>query len=622
MHACTQTLTPEGIHHAGCGAHPVAMVKSSLVPDAKYLAVRAALKQGNSTLTRTNLFRRFAKGKLHSSDVVDFLGSLVHDGMYEHQDRFYNIGTRKDMKNASRDLWNAIWKEHLMHEFGDIYQTVECGRKNAVGDFEVHKYNIILPHLLCKKLHSMPRLSERTFVGKEGCLDTFWEHASQQPWFLEHPAAQQIAADPSHCIPLRIHGDAAPVTKKSSTLFMTFCSAVVHDLPSLQSRQLMLALDSKASPEMNEVLEIMAWSFKCLMDNKMPSHDHMGEPLQGPWAKCAGQSITGAYKLILCHVVGDWEFLRDYFAFDSHYNRDSICFLCPAVKSIGRTCAWCFGPDANWILHLVSNAEFMFSRRDVVPMCCLPGIHLDCIKLDLMHIIMLGILQYIIGSVMCELLRDNHWGPAQIGPWQERYATQLETAYGMFKDWARQRRLKHREPQFTVARLSITSLNSEPLWKGKAANTFKVGLWLADVCAQAAESEHNRLRTNVLFGVTQSVIVCKQAGHFLSDLEVRNLETCRQSCLYCFSALSHEAKRAGLLLWPLKPKLHMYDHAMRRAQRDRENPLSFWCFADEDFVGSMAKVCKSCHDSSRETQAIFKYLLLRSLSTLESDRRT
>ena len=131
----------------------------------------------------------------------------------------------------------------------------------------------------------MPELFERTFVGKEGCLDTFWENASQQPWFLEHPAAQEIAADPSHCIPLRIHGDGAPVTKKSSTLFMTFCSAVVHDLPSLQSRQLMLALESKASPEMYEVMEIMAWSFKCLMDNKMPSHDHMGQPLEGPGQK-------------------------------------------------------------------------------------------------------------------------------------------------------------------------------------------------------------------------------------------------------------------------------------------------------------------------------------------------
>ena len=98
------------------------------------------------------------------------------------------------------------------------------------------------------------------------------------------------------------------MTKKSSTLFMTFCSAVVHDLPSLQSRQLMLALESRASPDMYEVIEMMAWSFKCLMDNKMPSHDHMGQPLEDPWAKIAGPPITGDYKLILCHAVGDWSF--------------------------------------------------------------------------------------------------------------------------------------------------------------------------------------------------------------------------------------------------------------------------------------------------------------------------
>ena len=98
----------------------------------------------------------------------------------------------------------------------------------------------------------------------------------------------------------------------------------------------MIALNSKAYAEMDEIMEIVAWSFSCLMDKKMPSNDHTGQPLQGKYARFAGERITGDYKLILCHVVGDWEFLRDDFCLDNYYNRDDICFLCPAIKSAGR----------------------------------------------------------------------------------------------------------------------------------------------------------------------------------------------------------------------------------------------------------------------------------------------
>ena len=595
------------------------MVKSRLAPDRKWQSLIQAAARPHIIKTgrfQDNMLNRFSRGKLHSCDVVDIVADAVDDGMLSSGDLFFKIGRSSDRHNAERNVWRAIQREHLGGAFSDCYHTVACGRKDGEGNIHEQKYNVILPHLLCKELHSMPGLFNRIFLGKAGCVESFWEHASQQPWFLEHPAAQQVAADPSHCVPLRIHGDAAPVTKHSSTLVMTFCSAVVHDLPSLESRQLMIALNSKAYAEMDEIMEMLAWSFSCLMDNKMPSNDHTGQPLQGKYARFAGEHITGDYKLILCHVVGDWEFLRDYFCLDSHYNRDDICFLCPATKTVGRMCAWCFDPDAPWSFHPTINREFMRSRRGVIPICYLPWIHIDCIKLDLMHIVMLGMLQYIIGSTMFELLRDNCWADPALpiaGIWKDRFATQLEQAYKRFKVWTRENFVSHNERPFTVARLS---LECEPLYKGKAANTFKVALWLASVCADEAwadNSEHNQLRANVLFGITQSVTVCKQAGLFLSDLEARELERCPQTSLYCLSGLSHEAKRSMSLLWPMKPKMHMYDHALRRAQRDREHSLTRWCFADQDFVGTMAKVARSCHDKTREVKTIHKYLLLRSL---------
>ena len=74
------------------------MVKSSLVRDANYLGVRAALKQTSSTSVRSNLLRRFCKGKLNASDVVDLVANLVDDGVYQDLDRFYKLAIRKDWK--------------------------------------------------------------------------------------------------------------------------------------------------------------------------------------------------------------------------------------------------------------------------------------------------------------------------------------------------------------------------------------------------------------------------------------------------------------------------------------------------------------------------------------------
>ena len=124
------------------------MVKSSLVPVANHLGVRAALKRQSGTSVRSNLLRRFCKGKLNAKDVVDLDANLVDDGVYQDLDRFYKLAMQKDRSNASRNLWNAIWREHLMFEFCDTYQTLECGRKSAARDLKVHKYNIRLPHLL------------------------------------------------------------------------------------------------------------------------------------------------------------------------------------------------------------------------------------------------------------------------------------------------------------------------------------------------------------------------------------------------------------------------------------------------------------------------------------------
>ena len=59
-----------------------------------------------------------------------------------------------------------------------------------------------------------------------------------------------------------------------------------------------------------------------------------------------------------------------------------------------------------------------------------------------------------------------------------------------------------------------------------------------------------------------------------------------------------------------KPKVHMFDHAIRRASLDRYNPLHHWCFADEDFIGAMCKISQKINGKHRERRTIERFALL------------
>ena len=45
--------------------------------------------------------------------------------------------------------------------------------------------------------------------------------------------------------------------------------------------------------------------------------------------------------------------------------------------------------------------------------------------------------------------------------------------------------------------------------------------------------------------------------------------------------------------WPTKPKLHAYDHLIRRVLSTRFNPASVWEFADEDLNGKLVRVTRT-----------------------------
>ena len=95
----------------------------------------------------------------------------------------------------------------------------------------------------------------------------------------------------------------------------------------------------------------------------------------------------------------------------------------------------------------------------------------------------------------------------------------------------------------------------------------------------------------------------------MSDADSERLEQARYVSLTAYKALCGESLRLGRNYYPMKPKCHIFDHAMRDAFRHRLSPTSHWCFADEDFIGRVKKMAMKTHLKSLALRVLQRWLL-------------
>ena len=520
---------------------------------------------------------------IHAVDAIGVSHACVQDGM-ENRAATSMAKSSSSVQNASRGFHRFLEREGL---FGDLkpYFITVIAKENIDCGVAEEQIPIILPHEAIFELHTKaPHLFRDRFIGPEGLngLDEFWGRSLPQDWMQQHPGREFVETAPLSCIPLRLHGDDAAITKDTSALFINFGSVMVRDLPSTQSRILILASRLHRLVDDDAPLRVLAWSWQCLIDGVMPSRDHEGALLTGEREITAGLPIAGGFRFLLTQIVGDWKLFREVFRLDAHDNRDSFCFLCPAHKRAGELCGWNYNPHAEWSRRLNTNAAFMFNREDV-PLCSLPGFHLSLIKLDLMHICMLGIFHHVIGSSLWELVRANHWqrpGDAAGGRWEDRAALQLKRAYIAFTLWCKTHHVSHSQTKFSLAKLSMGALDDAPYFKSKAANCLATMHWIATVAKSKFDANpacrHSGDVANCFWGFNECMNMLQHAGRWLTEREVERLEKYRRASLYSFSALAHESIEVGAGTWHTTHKMHMYDHALRKASQDRHNPALFF----------------------------------------------
>ena len=82
-----------------------------------------------------------------------------------------------------------------------------------------------------------------------------------------------------------------------------------------------------------------------------------------------------------------------------------------------------------------------------------------------------------------------------------------------------------------------------------------------------------------------------------------------------FAAIYAQLSRSAFLsedkLFKSTPKLHLFTHLCEWVIPDTFlNPRSYWCYADEDLVGTLVEVGSACHPATLPSVALTKWAIL------------
>ena len=116
-------------------------------------------------------------------------------------------------------------------------------------------------------------------------------------------------------------------------------------------------------------------------------------------------------------------------------------------------------------------------------------------------------------------------------------------------------------------------------------------------------------RAAMAWGIAESYAVCKRSPQWMNDSQLAELRFARDCALYNYLKLSKLAREDNSVLYPIRPKIHVYDECIHECLVSSENPAALWTFQDEDNMRVMVNIAASCHGSTLEETSLEKWVL-------------
>jgi hypothetical protein len=562
------------------------------------------------------LLKLFSKGELSGAQVWDLASAAYADGWGQGDSlarRLVSTGSAgRKRSHIARDIIKVAEAEGLVSSKAQPYEF-----NIATGG----TCSIFLPHEFYQAITeggdvSQWCLSPEIVAGQQGLAALLREWADDM--------SVQFAGDLSSVGVLGLHCDGVQYTSTmraggAKSILVGSLNVISAASAELRyKRQPLFVLRKKRLCQcgcqgfhtIQQIMEVVAWSFGHLASGVAPSHRHDGSPWTTKDQVARLPSGQPLRRAALLQVRGDWEWLEQCFRFRS-VNSESFCWMCEAVQRVQSPLDYKdFRPDAPHRATLISHQQYMVrcaqegSQPSHLFHC--PGFKIDHVAVDAMHSGDLGTFADAVGSIF--------WLECTHKPWHRTQAAgllslnqDLENYYGAQPD----RQFSKLSP--IVWSQIMSKSVGYPFLKAKAAQTRQVAEFCLALALRhqngdghrrpfafaagsrlaAHTQRHCDLLVSMFAGFLQFTTSCS-ASPFVHD-------DCRQGMYKYLMSLGelNTMWREGLteqqqasMPFHLRPKAHACQHIVEEKTALFGSPNAFWCYRDEDFIGTVKLIAQ------------------------------
>ena len=514
---------------------------------------------------RANLADLFVSNDVSAARAQSIFADAEASGARNVADLAKAGHTGKHKKNLARDLTRKLLKNS---QWPRPYNAQVRTWNAKAEKVELQEVPVLLPHEIVWAMTKDESTSEH-LLRQQLC--------TQDQDHLNRVCAE-MGCNPEKTLGLGLWGDGVPYNYDRTASIDIFSLSVpgFHSGAFMNMRIPLFALDHKhvvKGATLDDLMEVLAWSFTCLALGKYPVARHDNSPFNSSdrsRLKQAGSSINLHGILVECR--GDWKQLKDVFRFPQFNENAGICWLCTCTPQMWRL----VGEEAPWRHNRLDHWAFLERLRaqglEASPLFACPGLETSCFKPDWLHVVDLGVACDFLGNVLL-LLSKKFTGATH----KARVGAMWQHIQGWYTDQAVENRLDNLYPTMLQAKAS-----NPPKLRAKAAQARGLVPYASFAAAELLESGPVDALAASMATELAACYECLSPTKF--DHEVLAFH-CRR---YCHLAVEMESQHDGVS-WRLKPKVHLFQEL---CEFHVDCPSLFWTYRDEDFGGSMAQLAK------------------------------
>ena len=411
-----------------------------------------------------------------------------------------------------------------------------------------------------------------------------------------------------HWACMSVWGDSAPFSAKASdSVFLltwrllTGCHRKRYWIFAVNKRRL-CACGCFGRHTMDAAFQFLAWSFRALSSGRYPRHDHKGEPFApSSWrGKVAGQSLRIRGACVA--KTGDWAWLKQVVGLIgwNDGSRRSCCWLCNARFVAGSyddaslAAEWRTSPvdmPAFWV-ELSTSGQFCSKVWSI------PGLRIDWLRPDFMHMVDLGITQYLSGNI-CWFMFSALGGRRHGTPLASRAV--CAHIMNMADMAAREGGLDRLHLNLTVRKFRAQNKPKLALKAADGRHFLPILLKVLQLFFPAGSP-----RETVMVGCVETLCdIYKELNTWDTTTSPPRVASLARRHVILLRELHDTSDDTDL--WCIYPKHHMFVHLCESTQQTRVNPQLEWCYGDESEIGVAVSLAKRSHASHIEKCLLERY---------------